>query len=88
MTEKGGAWLPSTFGHEFAKQLDRAGLPHLSFHGLRHLAATALADAGCSDRDIMAITGHRTASMVARYTAKADQRVRASAAILKLERRG
>lgn len=88
VTAKGTAWRDDTFSHELAKHLARAGLSHLSFHGLRHTSATALADAGCSDRDIMAITGHKTAGMVRRYTARADQRTRASAAILKLERNG
>jgi integrase len=57
----------------------------LTFHGLRHTAATALADAGCDDRDIMAVTGHSTAAMVRRYTEKADRRKRATAAIAKLD---
>lgn len=87
VTRRGKAWLGSSFSHEFAKALANCGLPHLSFHGLRHTAATALADAGCSDRDIMAITGHKTASMVRRYTQRADQRARASAAILRLQRK-
>lgn len=57
----------------------------LTFHGLRHTAATALADAGCDTRDIMAITGHKTEAMVARYTRSADQKRRARSAINKLE---
>lgn len=86
---KGLPWKDgSTFSHEFGKHLDKIGLGHLCFHGLRHTAATALADAGCSDRDIAAITGHKTPSMVRRYTARADQRRRASAAITKLQARG
>lgn len=59
--------------------------PGLTFHGLRHTAATKLADAGCDTRDIMAITGHKTEAMVARYTRSADQKRRATAAIMKLE---
>lgn len=59
--------------------------PGLTFHGLRHTAATMLADAGCDTRDIMAITGHRTEAMVRRYTEHADQKRRATAAISKLE---
>lgn len=58
----------------------------LTFHGLRHTVATALADAGCDTRDIMAITGHKTEAMVARYTRKADQRSRARSAIDRLEK--
>lgn len=59
--------------------------PGLTFHGLRHTAATKLADAGCDTRDIMAITGHKTEAMVARYTKRADQRRRATSAMAKLE---
>jgi integrase len=80
-------WRGDTLAHAMRKTLLEIGRPHLSFHGLRHLAATALAEAGCSDREIMAVTGHATASMVTRYTRQADQRRRASAAILKLERK-
>ena len=60
----------------------------LTFHGLRHTAATALAEAGSSTREIMAITGHRTEAMVATYTEKADQRRNAQAAITRLEQSG
>ncbi len=88
VTAKGRAWDEANFSHQFIRQLRKAGLGHLTFHGLRHTAATALADAGCDNRDIMAITGHKTASMVAKYTETAEQKKRASAAILKLERGG
>lgn len=57
----------------------------LTFHGLRHTVATMLADAGCDTRDIMAITGHKTEAMAAKYTQKADQQRRARAAVAKLE---
>lgn len=69
------------------RDLEKTGLigKGLTFHGLRHTAATALADAGCDTRDIMAITGHKTEAMVARYTRTADQKRRARSAITKLE---
>lgn len=86
-TEKGEAWRGDVFSHTLRKHLRAIGLGRLSFHGLRHTAASALAEAGCSEREIMAITGHATSAMVSRYTAKADQRRRATAAIHKLERR-
>jgi integrase len=60
----------------------------LTFHGLRHTVGTKLAEAGCDTRDIMAITGHKTEAMAAHYTKGADQRRRATSAILKLERSG
>lgn len=55
------------------------------FHGLRKVAATRLAEAGCSAHEIAAITGHATLAMVEHYTRAADQRRRATAAITKLE---
>lgn len=58
----------------------------LTFHGLRHTVATVLAEAGCSTREIMAITGHATEAMVKRYTDTADRKANAKAAILKLQR--
>jgi len=48
-------------------------LPHCSAHGLRKAAARRLAEAGCSNQQIKAITGHKTDKEVARYTAAADQ---------------
>lgn len=54
-------------------------------HGLRKLAATLLAEAGCSTHEIAAITGHKTLKMVEHYTRSVDQKRMAEDAILKLE---
>ena len=43
-------------------------------HGWRYTAATQLAEAGCSDSEIQAVTGHRTLAMVQKYRASANQR--------------
>jgi integrase len=77
-----------SFSKEFRNALIAAGLSQLHFHGLRHTAATALADAGCPSHHIMAITGHKTLSMVERYTKRADQKRNAKAAMALLERTG
>ena len=50
-------------------------------HGLRKNAAVELINAGCRDAEVMAITGHKTAAMVAHYSKKRDQRELASAAM-------
>lgn len=76
---------PTHFRHELRRHLDALGLPDLHFHGLRHTTATALAEAGATDAEIMAITGHTTRQMVTRYTRRAAQRTLAAAAIRKLE---
>lgn len=64
------------------------GLAAVTFHGLRKTAAARLAEAGCSTHEIAAVTGHTSLAMVQHYTKGADQRRRATAAILKLERKG
>jgi integrase len=61
------------FGNWFRTQCDQVGLKHCSAHGLRKAAARRLAEAGCSNQQIKAWTGHSTDSEVARYTAAASQ---------------
>ena len=57
-----------------AKAIRAAGLPLIcKAHGLRKAAARRLAEAGCSAKQIQAITGHKTLAEVERYTRKADQ---------------
>ena len=74
-----------TFRHDWRAATLAAGLDGLTFHGLRHTAATKLAEAGCSDMEIAAITGHKSPAMVRRYTDKANQGRLAKAAIKRLE---
>lgn len=81
-------WRPDHFRHMWRRSILESGLDGKTFHGLRKTAAAALAEVGCSDREIMAITGHTTSSMVTRYTAGADQKRRAKSAMAKLEERG
>jgi integrase len=78
----------TAFSKNFRAALDRAGLEELHFHGLRHTAGRALAEAGCSAHEIQSITGHRTLQMVEHYTKAARQKRLASAAISKLEGTG
>ena len=51
------------------------------------VAATRLANAVCSDRQIMAITGHKTASEVSRYAKAAEQAKPAEQAMANLSER-
>ncbi|MCP3969309.1 MAG: tyrosine-type recombinase/integrase [Rhodobacteraceae bacterium] len=44
-------------------------------HGWRYNAATELAEAGCSDSQIAAVTGHKTLAMVQKYRSKARQKM-------------
>lgn len=72
------------FGNWFRERCDEAGLRHCSAHGLRKAAARRLAEIGCTQHEIAAITGHASLSEVQRYTRGADQKRLATAAIAKI----
>lgn len=84
VTAKGEPFSAAYFGNTFREWCDEAGLVNCSAHGLRKAAARKLAEAGRSNQDIKALTGHRTDKEVSRYTAAADQRMRAVRAIKSL----
>lgn len=50
------------------------GAGRLVPHGWRYTAAKQLAEAGCSDAEIQAVTGHKTLAMVQKYRSQADQK--------------
>lgn len=74
------------FGNKMRQWCNEAGLPECSAHGLRKASAARLAELGCSDREIMAVTGHQTEKEVTRYTRSARQKVMAKSAMKKLAR--
>ena len=63
------------------------GLEAYTSHGLRYSAASELAEAGCTDQQIAAITGHRSLPMVRKYSQGANQRRLAIEAMAKRERK-
>lgn len=79
--ERGRPLTNDGFRANFFRELKRLGLAGLTFHGLRHSAATALADAGNENEGIMSITGHKSEAMVKLYTQKAKQKRRAEEAM-------
>jgi integrase len=87
LTDRGAAFTRGGFSNWFRRRCDEAGLPQCSAHGLRKLAAARLVNAGCTDRQIMAITGHKTASEVSRYTTARNQAELAEQAMAKLSER-
>lgn len=85
---RGWPWKPGSASHGMKLAIDRLNLPPTwNIHGLRKLAATNLAEAGCSTHEIAAITGHKTLQMVSLYTRGADQERMATAAIVRLQTR-
>jgi integrase len=85
-TPRGTPLTPESFTNWFRDMCREAGLERGSAHGLRKFAARRLAEAGCSVHEIAAITGHTTLGEVARYTAAADRKRLAGAAVAKLTR--
>ncbi len=84
VNDYGRPFTVAGFGNRFRKWCDAAGLPNCSVHGLRKAAAGRLAELGCSEFEIMAITGHQTSKEVTRYTKGASQKLRAASALRKL----
>jgi integrase len=82
VTSYGKPFSVAGFGNWFRDRCDEASLPQCSAHGLRKAAARRLAEAGCTNQQIKAITGHRTDQEVSRYTAAADQERLAEQAML------
>lgn len=84
----GHAWRESHFAHAFAAKRIALQLPDdTQFHGLRHSAASRLAEAGASDAQIQAVTGHKSRQMVEHYTKGARTKKMAGDAIAMLPRR-
>lgn len=84
ITEKGKSFTSNGFGNKFRDWCDQAGLNHCAVHGLRKAAASRLAEMGCTEQEIMAITGHKTSKEIVRYTRAARQRTRAESALKKM----
>jgi integrase len=73
-TSSGKPFSPAGFGNLFRQWCDEARLPkHCSAHGLRKAACRRLAEAGCTEHEISAISGHLSLSEVQRYTRAASQ---------------
>jgi integrase len=59
----------------------RLGMADLRFHDLRHEAVSRLVEAGLSDQEVAAISGHKSMQMLKRYT-----HLRAEDLVAKLDR--
>ncbi|MET0438282.1 MAG: tyrosine-type recombinase/integrase [Devosia sp.] len=87
LSEHNKPFQPTSFGNWFGDRCRDAGLPKgFNAHGLRKAACRRLAESGCSTREIMAVSGHKTIEEVERYTRSADQRKLAMAAMARLKR--
>jgi integrase len=60
-------------GKDFHAALERAGLPRIRPHDLRHTASTLLASRGVPPKDIQTLLGHATMTMTEYYTHETDE---------------
>lgn len=70
---------PSHVSHRMAALCERAGVPRLTFHQLRHTAASLMLDEGVDPFLIQQMLGHTRLTQTQRYS-KADLAVRKAAA--------
>jgi integrase len=66
---------PYDYAKPFGAALTAAGIENFRFHDLRHTAASALAMSGATTAELAGILGHKTLSMVRRYSHLTDQHV-------------
>lgn len=79
-----GARSANGLGNAMRKWCNAAKLPDCTPHGLRKAFATRLAEAGASEREIMAWTGHISPQMVQVYAGKARRGLMADQGLVKL----
>lgn len=63
-----GKRRPYNFNKTWLAIKEQAGLKDLRFHDLRHEGVSRLVEAGLSDQEVSAISGHKSMQMLKRYT--------------------
>jgi len=66
----------------WVRVLKAAGVPHVGTHGIRHRAATDIANSGVPIKVGMALTAHKTVTMFMRYVHTEDNPVREAAELV------
>lgn len=84
VTTFGKPFTSNGFGNWFRKRCNEAQLTNCSAHGLRKAASGRMAELGCTELEIMSVTGHRTSKEVVRYTRGARQKIMAQNAMAKM----
>ena len=84
-TTWGKPFSSAGYGNWMSEAIRGAGLPkRCVLHGLRKAAARRLAEAGCTEKEVASITGHKTLKEVERYTRAASRRRLAHTAVTRL----
>jgi integrase len=61
-----------TYYNGWRRILERTGVPHIGTHGVRHRAATVIANSGVPVKIGIALTAHKTVQMFTRYVHAED----------------
>lgn len=87
VTQYGESFSVAGITNWFRDRCNEAGLPvGLSLHGLRKAACRRLAEAGCTEQQIMSISGHRNSREVQIYVEAANKKRMATDAMAKIQR--
>ena len=81
VTSFGKPFTANGFGNKMREWCDEAGLPDCASHGLRKLCLTRLAEAGCTEIEIAAISGHKDMREIQLYVAAANRKKLAARAM-------
>lgn len=68
-----------TYSQGWKRVLERAKVPHVGTHGIRHRATTEIANSGVPVKVGMQLTAHKTVTQFMRYVHTEDEPVRAAA---------
>jgi integrase len=75
-----------TYSHAWARILKKAEVLHVGTHGIRHRAATDIANSVTNIRTGMAMTGHQTVTMFMRYVHPEAERIRQATEAVSVQR--
>lgn len=73
---------PHAYYSAWRRILDRASVPRVGTHGIRHRSATDIANSGIPVKVGMALTAHKTVAMFMRYVHTEDDPVRKAAELV------
>lgn len=80
----GKPFTVESLGNRMRKWCDTAGLPQCSLHGLRKATSRRVAEAGGTDAEGQAVTGHKKAATFIKYRATANRAALADRALSNL----
>ena len=86
VTQAGVPFTEKGFGVRFHEWCQQAGLPaECSAHGLRKASLVRLAEAGCTEVELRAISGHKNLAELKPYIEKVEQQRAAASAMAKMQ---